>query len=224
VRLTTGTASYSLLSDGAVVPPFGVLGGMAAAPVDSFVVRDGKEIHFATPGKVGGFPMRAGDMVVLQSAGGGGYGDPLERPAEEVAEDIREGYVSAHQGREHYGVLLREDGSLDEAATRALRAEIAEKRVRLQVVPHAAPLYAEGRYSRHRVCPLNPKDAAALGVEAGAIVELVGRAGPALRAWAVIDDNTAAGTVPLDAVAQRVVSAKPGERLHVRPLGKIEVL
>jgi len=224
VRLTAGTASYSLLSDGAVVPPFGVLGGMAAAPVDSFVVRDGKEIHFATPGKVGGFPMRAGDMVVLQSAGGGGYGDPLERPAEEVAEDIREGYVSADQGREHYGVLLREDGSLDEAATRALRAEIAEKRVRLRIVPHAAPLYAEGRYSRHRICPLNPTDAAALGVEAGAIVELVGRTGPALRAWAVIDDKTAAGTVPLDAVAQRVVSAKPGERLHVRPLGKIEVL
>jgi N-methylhydantoinase B len=223
VRLTAGTASYSLLSDGAIVPPFGVLGGMAAAPVDSFIVRNGKEIHFATPGKVGGFPMREGDMVVLQSAGGGGYGDPLERPVEEVAEDIREGYVSARQGREHYGVLLREDGSLDEAATRALRAEIAEKRVRLTIVAHAAPLYAKGRYSRHRICLLNPADAAKLNVEAGAIVELVGRTGPALRAWAVIDRDVAAGTLPLDVLAQRVVSAKPGERLHVRPLGKIEV-
>jgi N-methylhydantoinase B len=223
VRLTTGTAIYSLLSDGAVVPPFGVLGGMAAAPVDSFIVRDGREMHFATPGKVGGFAMRAGDVVVLQSAGGGGYGDPLERPAEEVVEDIREGYVTARQGRAHYGVLLREDGGLDLAATQALRAEIAETRVRLLVVSYPAPLYAKGRYSRHRICPLSPTDAAALGVEGGAIVELVGRTGPALRAWAMIDPGIAAGTLPLDELAQRVVGTRSGEQLHVRPLGKIAI-
>jgi N-methylhydantoinase B len=223
VRLTTGTASYSLLSDGAVVPPFGVLGGMAAAPVDSFIVRDGREMHFATPGKVGGFAMRAGDIVVLQSAGGGGYGDPLERPAQEVAEDICEGYVTAHQGRAHYGVLLREDGSLDQAATQALRAEIAKSRVRLLVVSHPAPLYAKGRYSRHRICPVNPADATALGVEGGAILELVGRTGPALRAWVMIDHGIAAGTMPLDELAQRVVGTRSGERLYVRPLGNMAI-
>jgi N-methylhydantoinase B len=223
VRLTTGTATYSLLSDGAVVPPFGVLGGMAAAPVDSFIVRDGREMHFATPGKVGGFAMRAGDIVVLQSAGGGGYGDPLERPAQEVAEDICEGYVTAHQGRAHYGVLLREDGSLDQAATQALRAEIAKARVRLLVVSHPAPLYAQGRYSRHRICPVNPADAAALSVEGGAILELVGRTGPALRAWVMIDPGIAAGTLPLDELAQRVVGTRSGERLYVRPLGNMAI-
>jgi N-methylhydantoinase B len=80
LRLAAGEAAYSLLSDGAIVPPFGVLGGDSAAPVDSFVLRDGHEIRFPQPGKVGGFALRAGDVVVLQSPGGGGYGDPLDRP------------------------------------------------------------------------------------------------------------------------------------------------
>ena len=94
IRLEAGRASYSLLSDGAVVPPFGILGGASAAPVGSFVVRNGVEMPFDTPGKVGGFPLRQDDVVVLQSAGGGGYGDPLEREPEAVRDDVAEGYVS----------------------------------------------------------------------------------------------------------------------------------
>lgn len=223
LKLSAGTASYSLLSDGAVVPPFGVLGGASAAPVDSFVIRDGREMRFATPGKVGGFPMRAGDVVVLQSAGGGGYGDPLDRPADEVADDVREGYVTADRACALYGVVLHDDGTVDAAASQALRREIAAGRVRLTVTESAQRHYAEGRYSRHRICPLNPADAAALGVKAREIVELVGRSGPALRAWAVLDATVAAGTLPLDALGQRVVAATTGERLHVRALGKIAV-
>jgi hypothetical protein len=72
LRLLAERASYSLLSDGAAVPPFGVLGGQSAAPVDSFVLREGREVRFVTPGKVGGFALQQGDVLVLQSAGGGG--------------------------------------------------------------------------------------------------------------------------------------------------------
>lgn len=223
LKLSAGTASYSLLSDGAVVPPFGVLGGASAAPVDSFVIRDGREMRFATPGKVGGFPMRAGDIVVLQSAGGGGYGDPLDRPADEVATDVHEGYVTAECARALYGVAFHGDGTVDDEATAALRRAIAAGRLHLTVTESAQRHYAEGRYSRHRICPLNPADAAALGVKAGEIVELVGRSGPALRAWAVLDATVAAGTLPLDALGQRVVAATTGNQVHVRALGKIEV-
>ena len=46
-------------------------------------------------------------------AGGGGYGDPLKRPIERVAEDVREGYVSAAHAREVYGVVLAADRSLE---------------------------------------------------------------------------------------------------------------
>ena len=56
MRLTGAEARYSLLSDGAMVPAFGVLGGMSGLPVASWVEgRGGGAIHdFDTPGKVGG--------------------------------------------------------------------------------------------------------------------------------------------------------------------------
>ena len=44
--------SYSVLSDRAVIPPFGVLGGGSGAPYIVSVVRDGEETGFETPGKV----------------------------------------------------------------------------------------------------------------------------------------------------------------------------
>jgi N-methylhydantoinase B len=223
IRLTQGNASYSLLGDGAVVPPFGVLGGLSAAPIDSFAVRNGREIRFATPGKVGGFPMEEGDIIVLQAAGGGGYGDPLERPIDEVAADIREGYVTAAHARAVYGVALRSDGEVDTPASDALRRDIAGRRIRLRVTESAKPLYEAGRYSRHRICPLNPGDAEAIGVAEGEMVELVGRSGPALRAWAKLDDRVPSGSMPLDVLGRSATAAAVGEPLHVRPLGKVEV-
>jgi N-methylhydantoinase B len=223
IRLTDGDAKYSLLSDGAVVPPFGVQGGVSAAPVASFIQRGGRDLHFDTPGKVGGFAMQAGDVVVLQSAGGGGYGDPLDRPVQQVAIDVREGYVTAARARQSYGVIVDGAGVVDGTATTALRREIRAKRLHLAVVEHAAPLYAAGRYSRYRICPLNPADADLLGVTAREIVELVGRRGPALRAWAVLDAAVERGSLPLDVLGRSVVGAKAGDALHIRPLGRIEV-
>src|SRR5262249_60471436 len=100
VRLIEGESRYSVLSDRAVVPPFGVGGASAAGAARVSVRRDGDEIDFATPGKVTGHPIAAGDVVVMQSAGGGGFGDPLTRDPERVAADVRGGYVSAARARE----------------------------------------------------------------------------------------------------------------------------
>ena len=58
-------------------------------------------------------------------AGGGGYGDPLDRPPEAVLADVVEGWVSAAAATELYGVVLTADDGVgprvDEAATRELR-------------------------------------------------------------------------------------------------------
>ena len=51
---------------------------------------------FDTPGKIAGHPVEEGATVVIRSAGGGGYGDPLLRDPERVATDVREGYVSSN--------------------------------------------------------------------------------------------------------------------------------
>jgi N-methylhydantoinase B len=207
-----------------VVPPFGVLGGQSAAPVDSFVIRDGREVRFATPGKVGGFAMQQGDVLVLQSAGGGGYGDPLERPVEEVLEDVREGYVTAAHAAEAYGLVLRPDLSVDRAATDRRRRELRAARVYLTVAGSGRDLYRPGRLSRRRICPLNPADAVIVQVDDGDLVEILGTRGAPLRAWVELDPDLAAGTVPLDSLACAAIGAAPGAAVHLRRLRKADVV
>ena len=66
--------------------------------------------------------LRRGDTIMLRTPSGGGYGPAGERPAGEVARDVREGFVSVEAARGVYGVVLGEDAAVDEQATRELRA------------------------------------------------------------------------------------------------------
>jgi N-methylhydantoinase B len=198
-----------------------VLGGMSGLPVASWVEgRGGGEIHdFDTPGKVGGHVLHEGDRVVLRSAGGGGYGDPLERAAERVAEDVGAGFVSPRAAERLYGVMLAGDGSVDEAATARRRAEIRAGRVRLEAVVSAAEdCYRAGPVSRRRICRLDPGDAARAGIGEGDLVEFDTRRAAPLRAWAVIDAAVSPGTLPIDARGLGILCAKQGEAIEVRLL------
>ena len=69
-----------------------------------------------------------GEVIKLWSGGGGGYGDPLTRQAQLVAQDVAAGLVSPRRARGIYGVVMR-DGVVDAAATERLRAELAVGRV-----------------------------------------------------------------------------------------------
>jgi N-methylhydantoinase B len=78
-------------------------------------------------------PMEAGDKINFDYGGGGGWGDPLTRPAARVLDDVLDEYVSVEGARRDYGVVLT--GSLeeltlevDEAATEARRAEMRAAR------------------------------------------------------------------------------------------------
>ncbi|ATJ81603.1 hydantoinase B/oxoprolinase family protein [Halomonas beimenensis] len=62
-----------------------------------------------------------GERVININPGGGGYGDPLTRPVEEVLDDVRNGLVSREGARLDYGVVIDEAGKLDDAATHQLR-------------------------------------------------------------------------------------------------------
>jgi N-methylhydantoinase B len=60
----------------------------------------------------------AGDGVALQPAGGGGYGDPTDRPPAAVLEDVKDGYVSVEKAESAYDVVIDEaELVVDEAAT-----------------------------------------------------------------------------------------------------------
>jgi len=66
--------------------------------------------------------LKPGDTVVMDAAGGGGYGNPLERDPELVRSDVMQGYVSIEGAREHYGVVINPDTlEIDTAATDSLR-------------------------------------------------------------------------------------------------------
>src|SRR5690606_24003346 len=103
-----------------VFRPWGMEGGLPGE-------RARVVVNLGTPqerelGKLDVFKARAGDIVTIMTPGGGGYGDPLDRPVEEVANVVRLGYVSAGGAERDYGVIIR-DGVADEAATEKLRAE-----------------------------------------------------------------------------------------------------
>ena len=65
-------------------------------------------------------------MFRLETPGGGGLGEPLDRDAEAVLRDVKNGYVSPENALEVYGVVVEEAGDafvLDEARTAAARRE-----------------------------------------------------------------------------------------------------
>jgi N-methylhydantoinase B len=217
LRLVDGEARYSVLSDRAVVPPFGMGGAGHAAPVKVALERDGREIEFATPGKVTGYPVQAGDVVVMQSAGGGGYGDPLARDPERVQRDVLGGYVSPERAREGYGVVLTAEGVVDVGATAAQRTRLAQARRGWPVVADERDPY-EGQRGRHRVLRLAPALAGALGLGPGDLVELRGGHPAPLRAWVRLDEAAPADRVALDALGRRMLGVVPGDAVAIRPL------
>ena len=58
----------------------------------------------------------------MRSGGGGGFGNAHDRPAETVADDVRQGYVSIESAEHDYGVICDAAGNLDIAATEKARA------------------------------------------------------------------------------------------------------
>ena len=217
LRLLEGESRYSVLSDRAVLPPFGVAGAGPAAPVKVSLRRDGTEVDFATPGKVTGVAIGAGDIVVMQSAGGGGYGDPLAREPDRVRDDVRAGYVSPERARLGYGVVLTSNGAVDLPATQAERARLATTRRGFPVIADERDPY-EGRLGRHRVLRMPPAMAADLGLAAGDLIELRGRHPAPLRAWLRIDDGARERVVALDAFGRRILGISPGDTVEVRHL------
>tara|TARA_B110000467_G_scaffold98001_1_gene88637 strand:- start:117 stop:989 length:873 start_codon:yes stop_codon:yes gene_type:complete len=219
LRLTRGTAAYSLLSDGAIMPPFGIHGGETGAPVDSYVIKaDGSEHHFSSPGKVGGYPLTADDTVILQSAAGGGYGDPLTREPEAVLRDLINGLVSTEIAEEIYGVRLNDAGEVDDAHTASKRSELLRSRPSVRVTALDHDPYTASGPSKRRLIRLNPVDIKAYGLAADQKIELLDIMGPPLRGWVMPDEAVAPGTVPLDPNGMLSLGIEDDAAVQLRPL------
>ena len=222
MKLLGQEAVYSVLGDRAVIPPFGIGGGGPAAHVAVSLVRNGAPQRLDTPGKVTGHPMVQGDVVVMESAGGGGYGDPLTRPPERVRADVEAGYVSVARARSGYGVVLDPHSGIDESATCEVRESLRKSHRHLVVEADERDAYVGAR-GRRRVLRLHPDTAAELGACDDTLLELLGRHPAPLRAWARIDDSAPPGVARLDSFGRRVVGVDSGAVVALRVLETVPV-
>jgi N-methylhydantoinase B len=102
-------------------PPWGLFGGKAAQ-IGGALVRQPGETEPKVYRKVTALPLKAGTVVELVSAGGGGRNAPMKRPVERVQEDVRQGYVTVEGAQRDYGVVIDPATlEVDEAATARLR-------------------------------------------------------------------------------------------------------
>ena len=102
--------------------PWGFQGGTDGHTAELiYQPKGGEKVNL--PSKVQYKPLRAGDTLSCIGAGGGGFGDPLQRDPEKVHSDVLDGFISAGSAREHYGVVMAADGSLDRQATDRLREQ-----------------------------------------------------------------------------------------------------
>ncbi|MGO4832016.1 hydantoinase B/oxoprolinase family protein, partial [Rhizobiaceae sp. 2RAB30] len=115
----------------------GLAGGYPGAPnsylwarKDSDAAGDPRLPGGAEPVSWGVFPLMGEDALYVRWNGGGGYGDPLEREAEQVADDVAQQLVSIDAARRIYGVVLAADGTVEADATAALRRQNRNQRIR----------------------------------------------------------------------------------------------
>ncbi|MGL4287819.1 MAG: hydantoinase B/oxoprolinase family protein, partial [Phreatobacter sp.] len=121
---------YEVLAEQAVLavridsvknPPWGMAGGMSGG-VGRAVLNPGTPDERRFEPLSDGNPLKRGDILRIETGGGGGHGHPYDRPVAEVLEDVLGGFVSTAAARRHYGVVIDGRG-VDEVATRTLRAD-----------------------------------------------------------------------------------------------------
>jgi N-methylhydantoinase B len=115
------------IADRSILSCWGVNGGRAGRPFQVTVDPGGPGEH-DVDALADAEPLRAGTVVRIRTTGGGGWGDPLDRPVADVLRDVAWRKVSVAGAREDYGVVLRDAGTADEAATEALRADVRAAR------------------------------------------------------------------------------------------------
>jgi N-methylhydantoinase B len=130
-------------------PPWGIAGGTPGSPGGNLLKRAGeKKFEWITGANI---PVPLNSVGIVRTGGGGGWGDPLERPAALVAEDAAEGLISCKAARDLYGVVLRGNMSLDQTATRRLRDRLRSARrgkPQKSKKPPERPVAAKGRKQR----------------------------------------------------------------------------
>jgi N-methylhydantoinase B len=111
---------------------WGIHGGLPSFPHGVWLRHDDEDRFLGAA--FSNVPVQTEDLFWRPSAGGGGFGDPLERDPDSVCDDVVDGYVSVERARLDYGVVVEEvdrelaDYKVDPDATRRERAAIRDHR------------------------------------------------------------------------------------------------
>ncbi len=124
-------AHFMSIADRSVLACWGVRGGRAGRPF-GVVIDPGGPDERTVDALADAAPVRAGEVIRIRTTGGGGWGDPLERPYDEVARDVAWGKVSVAGARDDYGVVVTDGAvdrpAVDEPASDELRAALRARR------------------------------------------------------------------------------------------------
>ncbi len=119
IRLLSPATLFTFIEKGKA-PHWGINGGKEGLRNYSVIKPEGEEGIEVL--KTSGMQLDEGCTVMATAGGGGGYGDPLQRDAEEVQRDVINGYISVESAREDYGVVIDPQSfEIDQKATQRLR-------------------------------------------------------------------------------------------------------
>jgi N-methylhydantoinase B len=133
-------AHFMSIADRSILACWGVRGGKAGGSFQVTIDPGGpaeREVDALADAE----PVKAGEVIRIRTTGGGGWGDPLDRPPEQVARDVRWGKVSLAGAERDYGVVFADAGddpTPDTAATETLRAGMRAER------PEREPFFDRG--------------------------------------------------------------------------------
>jgi N-methylhydantoinase B len=125
-RFLETEAVLQVRSDRRAFRPYGLYGGRPGRPSSNVI--NPETDNRVIPSKVT-MMIRRGEVFRHEMAGGGGWGDPLEREPWRVLKDVRNELVSMESARRDYGVMIEpETWTINEGATAQLRSELLASR------------------------------------------------------------------------------------------------
>jgi len=128
VRVLSDAAELGLRLDNCRYPAYGANGGLSGKG-GLVVVNPDTADEYSLKTMSDGNSLKKGDLVRIITPGGGGWGNPLQRPIERVLEDVLDGFISAQSAKDEYGVVLNAEGTeIDPSATDARRIELTGPR------------------------------------------------------------------------------------------------